>query len=58
MLLFVSVFSESVQNMVAYVMLVIVVIFVLVYSLIISEVVLSPWSDFRHSVVTVIKRQV
>ena len=57
MLLFVSVFSESVQNMVAYVMLVIVVIFVLVYSLIISEVVLSPWSDFRHSVVTVIKRQ-
>ena len=46
MLLFVSVFSESVQNMVAYVMLVIVVIFVLVYSLIISEVVCPPGVTF------------
>ena len=36
MLLFVTVFSVSVQNMVAYIMLVIV-IFVLVYSLAISE---------------------
>ena len=40
MLLFVSVFSVSVQNMVTYVMLVII-IFVLVYSLTITEVAVT-----------------
>ena len=40
MLLFVSVFNECVQNIVAYVLLVIV-IFVLVYSLTISEVAVT-----------------
>ena len=66
MLLFVSVFSVCVQNMVAHVTLVIV-IFVLVYSLTISEeAVTFPdtscfiphwntlcWSDFLHSVFVV-----
>ena len=68
MLLFVSVFNECVQNIVAYVLLVIV-IFVLVYSLTISEVAVTfpdtscfipHWytrcrSDFLQSVFVVFK---